>query len=261
MHSNIQKVISLSQYTNATEFNNVYPICLRSGGEILPKTQPEQPFPSHVQLPLSPQSIQPLPQIFPANALPANAIQSWNSADEAAKWPQQMPQFPMKPYQPYNQYGQSDAQQTQNQPFQWPIVPVQSNPVHLNPNTEEVLPDNTVSKDVAVADRKKDGRNTLHEDEKKVQVSTESSEFKYEDEDEQATTEPPKKKKKHRKVNKVDNKADNEEDTAKASDDNVDTTAQQMKLLHEKLQTEYIEHDGAAERPSGAVISLAMGTS
>lgn len=174
-----------------------------------------------------------------------------------------MPQFPMKPYEPYTQYGQSDPQQTQNQPFQWPIVPaqapVQSNPVHPNPNTEEVLPDNTVSKDVVVADRKKDGRNTLHEDEKKAQVSTESSEFKYEDEDEQVTTEPPKKKKKHRKVNKVDNKVDNEEDTAKASD-NVDTAAQQMKLLNDNLQTEYIEHDGAAERPSGAVISLALGT-
>lgn len=178
-----------------------------------------------------------------------------------------MPQFPMKPYEPYNQYGQTDTnpKPAQNQPFQWPIVPVQSpevqpNIVHPNPNTEEILPDkNAVMKDVVVADRKKDGRNTLHEEESMAQISTESSEFKYEDEDEQVTTEPSKKKKKHRKVNKVDNKADNEEDTAKASDSNDDAVAQQMKLRHEQMQTEYVEHDGAAERPSGAVISLAMG--
>lgn len=224
------------------------------GGEILPNTQLEQSFiPQYQQ---SQQSIQPLPQIFPANALPASSIQSWNTVADPnllSKWPQQMPQFPMKSYQPYGQY-QPDSNQLQNAPFTWPIVSeTQSNGIQQNPNTEELLPDkNTILKDVVVADRKKDGRNTLPETDK-LPASTESSEYKYEDDDEQATTEPPKKKKKHRKVNKVDKPSNDETSTVD------DTVEQQMKIIHEKLQAEYVEHDGAADRPSGAVISLAMG--
>lgn len=166
-----------------------------------------------------------------------------------------MPQFPMKPFEPYGQYP---ADASQNQPFIWPIVAPQSpemlSNAHSNPNTEEILPDkNTILKDVVVADRKKDGRNTLHEDDKPL-VSTESSEYNGDDDDDRTTTESSKKKKKHRKVTKVDRP---EDEQAEAVDDAM--VAEQMKLLNDKLRVEHVEHDGAADRPSGAVISLVLG--
>lgn len=234
---------------------------MATGGEVIPKTQPEQSqFISHYQLGQQQQSIQPLPQIFPANALSPNAIQSWNAGGDAnllSKWPQPMPQFPMKPFEPYGRYP---ADGGPNQPFIWPIVAPQTpellaNAAQPNPNTEEILPDkNTILKDVVVADRKKDGRNTLHEEEKIV-VSTESAEYNGDDDDERTTTESSKKKKKHRKVTKVDRQMEDEKPTAA----DQATIAEQMKLLNDKLRGEHTEHDGAAERPSGAVISLVLG--
>lgn len=228
------------------------------GEEVIAKTQPDQQFISHYQLAQQQQPIQPLPQIFPANALPPNAIQSWNVGGDSnlmSKWPQPISQFPMKPFEPYGQYP---ADVNQNQPFIWPIVaphlPEMLSNSHPNPNTEEILPDkNTILKDIVVADRKKDGRNTLHEEEKLI-VSTESSEYNGDDDDVRTTTATSKKKKKHRKVTKVDRPDDEQSETVEAN-----MVAEQMKLLNDKLQVEHLQHDGAAERPSGAVISLVLG--
>lgn len=192
-------------------------------------------------------------------------------SNSIVNWPQQMAQFPMKSLdslqankQPsYPQY-QSDLiaanqLQSSNQQFNLPIlnpmlpnIPL-TNVQQLNHNNEEVLPEkNTFIKDVPVLDRKKDGKSAfVHESES---LSTDDSEYKY-DEDEQPTTELPKKKKKHRKVNKLSK--------AKSSDDSEvaieDPAVQQMKLLHSSLQAEYMDHDGESDHPSGAVVSLAMG--
>lgn len=187
-------------------------------------------------------------------------------------WPQQMPQFPMKPLQfpqkqpTYTQY-QSDLmpknvampdQLKNQQQYTWPIIgpnlPNLPNSNHPNHNNEEVLPekDDIVIKDVPVSDRKKDGKNLLVQS-KSESKSTEDSDYNNE-EDEETTTEPPKKKKKHRKVNKI-GKQTNEEHV-----DEKDSSAQQLKIVNSELQAEFMDHDGEADRPGGAVVSLALGT-
>lgn len=234
--------------------------------------KPEQSLLSHYQ------TIQQQQQQM--NAFNPNPGSSWNNgamqtngidSNSIVNWPQQMAQFPMKPLdsfqankQPsYTQY-QSDSiaanqLQSPNQQYNLPIVnpmlpniPL-TNVQQLNHNNEEVLPEkNTFIKDVPVLDRKKDGKNVFaHESES---LSTDDSEYKY-DEDEQPTTELPKKKKKHRKVNKVSK-------TKTGGDSELsieDPAVQQIKLLHSSLHVEYMDHDGESDHPSGAVVSLAMG--
>lgn len=206
----------------------------------------------------------------------------WNGAtDQTAlsNWPQQMPQFPMKPIDIpqanqqaiFPQYSQDIMQQElsamsqpqsqqQQQQYNWPIIgpnlPTIPNGNHLSHANEEILPQKDsigVIKDVTVADRKKDGKSTLNQG-KSDSMSTEDSEYNN-DEDEEITTEPPKKKKKHRKVNKVDKMKNDEDD--KAIQDSA--AAEQMKMLHSSLRAEFMDHDGEADRPSGAVVSVVLG--
>lgn len=200
----------------------------------------------------------------------------WNGPSDpniAPNWPQQqMPQFPMKPLQfpqkpSYTQYqpdllqktvGLSDQTQSNNQQqynINWPIsesnLPSINHPNHDN---EEVLPEKDaigIIKDVPVHDRKKDGKGLIVQG-KSESKSTEDSDYNNED-DEETTTEPPKKKKKHRKVNKI-GKQPNEERVA-----TKDSSMQQLKLIHSGLQVEFMDHDGEADRPGGAVVSLALG--
>lgn len=187
-----------------------------------------------------------------------------------------MPQFPMKPLQfpqkpSYTQYqpdllqktaGLSDQTQLNNQQqynMNWPIsesnlpnIPSISHPNHDN---QEILPEKDaigVIKDVPVHDRKKDGKSLLVQS-KSESKSTEDSDYNNEDEEE-TTTEPPKKKKKHRKVNKIGKQPTEERVATKES------SMQQLKIIHSGLQAEFMDHDGEADRPGGAVVSLALGT-
>lgn len=187
------------------------------------------------------------------------------NGDQVANWPQ-MPTFPMKPLDfqqnlpPMLQYQSSILQsQLKNQPqYVWPSGPnlsdlsSQLNSIRQNHNNEEVLPDKDVAsdriRDVPVADRKKDGKHLI---ESKIEIkSTEDSDYNNQDEEE-TTTEPPKKKKKHRKVNKI-GKQPSEELT-------IDSSKQQLNVLHSGLQSELVDHNGKADRPGGAVVSLALG--
>lgn len=199
-----------------------------------------------------------------------NVIPNWSQ--------QQMPQFPMKTLQfpqktTYTQYQPDLLQKTMTAPEQgqlknqqqyninWPIsesnLPNLSNLPnfpnllnHPNHNNEEVLPEKdsiNVVKDTPVLDRKKDGKNLLSH-------KSDSSDSDYNNEDEEeTTTEPPKKKKKHRKVNKIGKQPPEERVVAK------DSSEQQMKMIHSGLQAEFMDHYGAADRPGGAVVSLALG--
>lgn len=201
----------------------------------------------------------------------------WNGVSDplVPNWQQQMPQFPLKPLQfpqkpAYTQYqsdllqknvGLSDQTQLNNQQqynANWPIsesnlpnVPSINHPNHEN---EEVLPEKDaigVIKDVPVHDRKKDGKGLLVQNKGEAK-STEDSEYNNEEEEE-PTTEPPKKKKKHRKVNKIGKQPTEERVAAN------DASMQQIKLIHSGLQVELMDHDGEADRPGGAVVSLALG--
>lgn len=185
----------------------------------------------------------------------------------------QMPQFPMKPLQfpqkqpTYTQY-QSDllpknveipVELKNQQQYTWPVIgpnlPNLPNNIHPDHNNNEGMPEKDVIgviKDVPVSDRKKDGKNLLTHS-KSESKSMEDSDYNNEEEEEM-TTEPPKKKKKHRKVNKVGKQAPEEQT------DEKDSTAQQLKIITSELQTEFMDHaDGEAERPGGAVVSLALG--
>lgn len=222
------------------------------------------------------QPIQQLPldmsrQNFPVNS--KDTYHVWNSAADS-NWPQQMPEFPMKSLQyppkqqmfsqyqpdlmPKNVEMQPDPSQIKNEPqINWPNLPnLPGAPAntHLNHNNEEVLPEKDaigIIKDVPVSDRKKDGKNLLNQS-KGESKSTEESDYNNEEEEE-TTTEPPKKKKKHRKVNKIGKQTTDEHANSK------DSATQQMDAIHSGLQAEFMDHDGEADRPGGAVVSLALG--
>lgn len=205
----------------------------------------------------------------------AKGYPGWGNIPEI-NWPQQMPQFPSKPLeafqsksiqQDYLAPGSSILQTNKEQQFNnWPVVgpnlPNIQNvaiPSHPNQINEEVLPEKTVVdvvKDVTVSDRKKDGKNTF------IQMktdSTSSNDSDYNDEEDETTTEPPKKKNKHRKVNKTDKtaKSNTSNDGGNAHTD--DTAEHQLEMIRNELQTEFLDHDGKADRPSGAYVSLCFG--
>lgn len=183
-----------------------------------------------------------------------------------------MPQFPIKSLQfpqktVYPQYqpaavlpDQAQLKNPQQYNMNWPMsesnlqnLPISPNLNHPNHNNEEILPEkDTIGVIKPVLDRKKDGKNLLVHS-KSDSKSTEDSDYNNEDEEE-TTTEPPKKKKKHRKVNKI-GKQPPEETTAQQKD----PSEQQMKMIRSGLQAEFMDHYGAADRPAGAVISLALG--
>lgn len=228
-------------------------------------------------------NIQQIPQLpvdlaqqnFPVNSKDSYHVWS-NAADPnlIPNWPQQMPEFPGKSLQPaFPQYQSeimqknvevSDQSQPKNQQYGWPIIgpnlpniPILPNAPssHLNHNNEEVLPEKDaigVIKDVPVSDRKKDGKNLLNLSKSESKSTEDSSDYINEEEDE-TTTEPPKKKKKHRKVNKTGNQSTDDRISAK------DVSAQQLDAIHSGLSAEFMDHDGEADRPGGAVVSLALG--
>lgn len=140
----------------------------------------------------------------------------------------------------------------------WPEVD-SNRPV--NHNNEEQLPGSNFGEtfhDVAVGDKKKDGKNTI---EKETESSTEEkSSDDYDNEEEETTkpTQPPKKKlRKHKKTQKNIKQQNEKPVTSKNPDDSA---VQQMKIVHSKLQVEFADHDGNAEQPGGAVLSLTLGT-
>lgn len=195
-----------------------------------------------------------------------NIIPNWSQ--------QQIPQFPIKtlqfpPKSTFSQYQPDQFQkmaiasdQLKNQQQyneNWPIFNSNAPTVinHLNHNNEELLPEKEEisgkKDDVPVHDRKKDGKHLVVQNKSELKP-TEDSDYNNEDE-EDVTTEPPKKKKKHRKVNKI-GKPPTDEIVAAVKDD---ASSQQMKIIHSGLQAEFIDHDGEADRPGGAVVSLALG--
>lgn len=78
----------------------------------------------------------------------------------------------------------------------------------------------------------------------------------YEDEDETKPTEPPKKKQRKHKNKIKENKKHVKEAT---SDDKP--MHEQLQMIRKDLDMEFADHDGAAERPGGAVLSLTLGLS
>lgn len=217
----------------------------------VPQLQQQQQLPMQppaFQLP--PYNLQPQQQQLPAME---NVRPIW----------QQMQQFPMKPL------DQLQPGVQQNGPYNWPILspnlPVYS---PINNNNEETLPKQDMVQtfeDTPVADKKKNGKNTIASKSDATSTSAEEKDSEYDEEEEVKATEPPPKKKahKHKKVLKTpqsDADAANDDGAEKKPNKNTgDSAPQQLKMVHSKLQMEFLDHDGDSEKPSGAVLSLTLG--
>lgn len=215
------------------------------GGLHISETSNQSP-----QIPNQAQNQKPL---YPADPSYANNEENYRPAwsinpELLRNWPQQMPQLPPKPLKP----EQGDMSKS------WPVMGPNR---PLSHNNEEQLPSNTYGEsfhDVAVGDKKKDGKNTI---EKGSDNSVEEKTSEYDDDNEEAAkpTEPPKKKlRKHKKMqkNKQSSEKINEFKTETVSED---SEVEQKKIVHSKLQLEFADHDGSAEQPGGAVLSLTLG--
>lgn len=78
----------------------------------------------------------------------------------------------------------------------------------------------------------------------------------YDEEDETKPTEPPKKKQRKHK-NKLKEK-ENKKHGKEATNDEK-PMHEQLQMIRKDLDMEFADHDGAAERPGGAVLSLTLG--
>lgn len=211
-----------------------------------------------------------------------------NDPNAFQTWPQQtMPQFPMNPIIPVQQQPQPPlVQQPQNhqipdsvvasgqqQPQQqavWPIRPLL--PVMPGNEEETNLMSLTASK-TQMHDQPKKGINLLSEHKESPKhgdnddsQSNETKESDYED-DEKPTEAPKKKSRKHKKLEKKEKSKktkevkDNSDEKQPENAENDDAEVQQMKLIHSDLALEFLDHDGASDRPGGAVLSLTLGKS
>lgn len=231
------------------------------GGLHIPNTVPQQ----QPQLPMQPPAF----QVPPYNLQPQQTQDGYMKVapmeNTRPLW-QQMPQFPLEQLQTGNVQ--------QNGPYNWPIlspnIPVYNNPP-INNNNEETLPKQDMVQtyeDTAVADKKKNGKNTIASKSEAASTSAEEKDSEYDDEEEVKPTEPPPKKKvhKHKKVLKTPPSGaavapDNSGAEKKPIKKVEDSAPQQLKIVHSKLQMEFLDHDGDSEKPSGAVLSLTLGLS
>lgn len=163
-------------------------------------------------------------------------------------WPQQQPQIPMivqpiqqqQPLQPMQQDILESQIREQQQRPDWPIRPVVNPQVDMHPISNPIKP----PKSKVQTDNSQDSEeeSEYDEDERTVQV-----------------TEPPPKKK-QRKHKKQDSKTKINKDKAKQKHDDHDKPMhEQLKMIKSDLDMEFIDHDGPADRPGGAVLSLTLG--
>lgn len=231
------------------------------GGLHIPNIVPQQQLQQQQQqLPMQPPAF----QLPPYNLQQQQQPQLPAMENGRPLW-QQMPQFPMKPLEQLTPGVQ------QNGPYNWPILSPNLPIYGPISNNEETLPKQDMVQtfeDTAVADKKKNGKNTMAVKSDASSTSAEEKDSEYDDEEEEKPTEPPPKKKmhKHKKVLKTPPSeaaavpADGTVDK-KTNTKDEDSAPQQLKMVHKKLQMEFLDHDGDSEKPSGAVLSLTLGKS
>lgn len=184
-----------------------------------------------------------IPQWSPDTRLP----QTWPQQQQQAQMPmlvqpiqQQQPLQPIQQDILESQIREQQQQQRQN----WPVRPavnppptVDNHPIN-NPNK---LPKSKVQTSDA-------------------QDSSEDSEYDEDDKTVQQVTEPPPKKKQRKHK---DSRAKVNKDKAKKHDeqqhDHDKPMHEQLKMIKTDLDMEFMDHDGAADRPGGAVLSLTLG--
>lgn len=168
-------------------------------------------------------------------------------------WPQQQPQIPMivqpiqqqpQQLQPLQQDILESQIREQQQKSDWSIHPVISPQVNNHPVDNPILLPK--SKGQSDNSQESEDESEYDEDEKAVQV-----------------TEPPPKKKqrKHKKQENKTNKVNKDKAKSKHNNeqDHDKPQHEQLKMIKSDLDMEFIDHDGAADRPGGAVLSLTLG--
>lgn len=223
------------------------------------------------------------------------AAQYGNDGSVFQPWPQQtMPQFPMNPIIPMQQQPQAQLMQqqqqnrqmllsnavsaadSQQQPSQqqqgaWPVRPL----LPVLPNTEEESNLVSLSARTQTHDQPKKGQNLntdgqkqsgKHDDDESQSNETKESDY---DDEEKPTEAPKKKSRKRKKLEKKEKaiKMKESKDTnspespalAVAKDDHIPADVQKLKIIHSDLELEFLDHDGASDRPGGAVLSLTLG--
>lgn len=170
-------------------------------------------------------------------------------------WPQQQPQIPMivqpiQQLQPMqqdtleSQIREQPQQQQQPNRANWPIRPV------VNPSPP-VVDSHPINDPVKLTKSKVQTDNS--------QDSDEESEYEEDDRAVQVTEPPPKKKQRKHKESRT---KVNKDKTNKKHDEQHDHDKpmhEQLKMIKSDLDMEFIDHDGAADRPGGAVLSLTLG--
>lgn len=183
-------------------------------------------------------------------------IPQWSADTRVQTWPQQQqppppPQMPMivQPIQqqPMQQNALESQIREQQQRQNWPIRPA------LNASPAIPVMDNhPINNPMKVSKSKvQSGSDT--------QDSDEETEYDEEEKIAPATEPPPKKKQRKHK----DNRTKVNKDKAKKHDeqphDHEKPMHEQLKMIKSDLDMEFMDHDGPADRPGGAVLSLTLG--
>lgn len=170
-------------------------------------------------------------------------------------WPQQQPQIPMivQPIQQQQQLQLQPVQQDslesqirdQQQRPDWPIRPLLP-VVNSQMENHPIVKTNKSQKPKVQTDNSQD--------------SEDESEYDEDDRTVQVTEPPPKKK--QRKHKKLESKTKVNKEKGKKHDehDHEKPMHEQLKMIKSDLDMEFIDHDGAADRPGGAVLSLTLGS-
>lgn len=197
-----------------------------------------------------------------------------NMAGMMQNWPQQLPQFPDNPLIMGQQTSQMQMQkqlasnqamvdtqlQQQMMSPNWPVQPLLPVDVPLNKPNVQPVDLNKLNEPASVGaqprapsanaatDNNSNNKNNAAD---KANQDTDDNDSSDDYEEKAKPTDPPRKK--SRKHKKLENK--------KLNDNNGDDTVQNemASRIQSDMTIEFLDHDGASERPGGAVLSLTLG--
>lgn len=204
------------------------------------------------------------------------AMQMQNVQGLMQNWPQQLPQFPdhprvMTPHeqqppqqsdrlQPNQMMVDPQVQQEMMRP-DWPVRPLLPVNMPINvPNNAQPATKAEVNDNAKPANLAKTHKTSQKDNDQEAVDSSEDKDSEYDD-DEKPTEPPKKKSRKHKKTENKD-KLKKIKEHATKTDGQYDVVQKEMvSQLQTNLNMEFMDHDGSAERPGGAVLSLTLGTS
>lgn len=197
-----------------------------------------------------------------------------NNQGMVQNWPQQLPQFPENSIVsgPHAQHPQQQklapnqvmvdpqVQQEMMSP-NWPVHPLLPVQDQLNAQTNGqlsgLMKQNVPLDKITTATDYKNNKIPLRVTDSDAGDSSDDKDSDYEDEEK--PTEPPRKKShKHKKLENKDKSKKGKGHGGKSDGDGMQSEI--ASRTQSDVSAEFLDHDGAAERPGGAVLSLTLGT-